>query len=498
MSATIWALLPPLAAILLALITKEVYISLLVGVLTGGLLYTGFNPIRAVMVCMDIMTQTFGGNMYLILFLVLLGMIVYLINISGASRSYGVWAARKMKTEKSAMLASVLLGALIFIDDYFNCLAVGTIMRPVTDKFKISRVKLAFLIDATAAPICIIAPISSWAAAVGSSLPADSGIDGFALFMRTIPYNLYALLMLGFLLIQIVTGIEFGAMKDYLEKNPGIGDEQSTPQEGNLNENKGRVMDLVLPILVLVASCTFFILYTGGIMEGKGILQSFMDCDSAKGLALGGFFSLVFIGLLYLPRKIISFKEFCESFTEGTKSMIGPILILAFAWTLSGICGSEYLNIGGYVSGIVGGSSWLGVLIPAILFLVASGLSFSSGTSWGTFGILIPIAVAIVGSGDIQQLSFVISAILAGSIFGDHISPISDTTILSSAGAQCNHIDHVATQMPYAAIVALGSFIGYLIAGITGYYWSGIFIAAACIGVIVIFILKLEKSKAKK
>ncbi len=492
MEATIWALLPPVIAIVLALLTKEVYISLLIGILTGGLLYTGFHPVRAVTECIVIMSEAFGDNMYLILFLILLGMIVYLINISGASRAYGAWAVKKMKSEKSAMFATMFLGALIFIDDYFNCLAVGTIMRPVTDKFKISRVKLAFIIDATAAPICIIAPISSWAAAVGSSLPADSGLDGFALFIQTIPYNFYALLMLGFLIFMIMSGSEFGTMKQYHNSWRGNYEEHSDEMQSSPLPGRGRIKDLLLPVVVLVILCTFFILYTGGILEGNGIVQLFIECDSSLGLALGGFFTLVFMAVLYLPRKVITFKQFCESFLEGSKAMTGAILILSFAWTLSGICGSDYLNIGGYVSGIVSESMWLVGLIPAIMFLVGAGLSFSSGTSWGTFAILIPIAVAIAGPEDASQLAFVIAAILAGAVYGDHISPISDTTILSSTGAGCDHIQHVSTQIPYATVVASGSLLGYLLGGVTGYYFSGLFIGAAVVAVVVLIILKRE------
>lgn len=489
MSSTIWSVLPPLIAIALALITKEVYLSLFIGILTGCLLYTNFNPIGALVEGIHIMSSRVGANMEIMIFLALLGMIVYLITRSGASRAYGEWASGKIKTKKSAMLASMLLGTLIFVDDYFNCLAVGTVMRPVTDKYKISRAKLAFLIDATAAPVCIIAPISSWAAAVGSSLPENSGIDGFSLFIRTIPFNLYAILMLCFLLFMILGGIEFGTMKRYHDKIKAEGREERIIGSEDIPEGgSGNVLDLIIPIGALILLCLLSMLYTGGFFEGAGLIEAFSNCSPALGLAMGAVLTMVVIAVLYLPRRIISFHCYCESFSEGVKSMIPSMMILAFAWTLSGICSEEYLNLGGYVNGLIDGNMLMLSAMPALLFVIALGLAFATGTSWGTFGILIPIAAAVIQDGNMEMLAFCIAAILAGSVCGDHISPISDTTILSSAGAQCNHITHVSTQIPYALLVAGCCLIGYLLGGIFKNGWialaTGGIALAVCMAVL--------------
>ena len=461
MAETAWSLVPPIITIVLALVTKEVYMSLAIGIFIGAFMFTGFNFLGAIDTMFDIMSNKVGGNVNILVFLVLLGIIVSAIQKSGASQAYGNYAARKINGKRSALLVTFFLGLLIFIDDYFNCLTVGTVMRPVTDKFKITRAKLAYIIDATAAPICIIAPVSSWAAAVSSSLPENSGIDGFSLFLHTIPLNLYAWLTIIFMLFIIFLNKDFSRMAAF-EKESGstlvipaeYADNESTAPVGN-----GRIMDLVFPLLVLIGSCIFGMLYTGGILEGKSVIDAFAECNSAKGLVMGSFMALVFTLILYVPRKILDFTTFCSCFVDGFKQMASAIFILCLAWTLSGVCGESYLNIGGYVGGVV--------MLPAMFFLVALGLAFATGTSWGTFGILIPIVLAITGT-NMNLATMTVAAVLAGAVGGDHVSPISDTTILASAGAQCNHIDHVSTQIPYVLCVSSCCVAGYIVAGVTG------------------------------
>ena len=486
MSSTIWAVLPPVIAIVLALITKEVYMSLMIGILSGALLYTQFHVISAVETTFTIMGNKIGGNADILIFLVLLGILVALITRSGASRAYGNWASKTIKSKKGALLATAGLGVLIFVDDYFNCLTVGTVMRPVTDRYKVNRAKLAYIIDSTAAPVCIIAPISSWAAAVGSSLPENSGIDGFSLFLSTIPFNLYALFTLAFVLFLVLMDRDYSKMKAYEEKGERIAEDKAEGQEPVIG--KGKVIDLVLPIAVLIVSCILAMLYTGGILEGAGIVDAFANCSSARSLVLGSFFTLIFTFVLYLPRKVISFSDFCESFVAGFKAMTSAIMILCLAWTLSGICSADYMNIGGFVSSVIGGNALVSVLLPALFFLVALGLAFATGTSWGTFGILIPIALAVFGNG--SMLSVCVAAILSGAVCGDHISPISDTTILSSAGAQCKHIDHVSTQIPYAMTVAACCLIGFLAAGILSNGYLGLLVGAVALVIVCLVLIK--------
>ncbi len=493
-TATIWTLLPPIIAIALALITKEVYSSLMVGILSGALLYSGFHPLSAVETMLEIMGSKLGDNINICIFLVLLGILVALITKSGASRAYGEWAVKTIKSRRGASFATSFLGVFIFVDDYFNCLTVGTVMRPVTDKYKITRAKLAYIIDATAAPVCIIAPISSWAAAVGTSLPESSGMDGFTLFLQTIPMNLYALLTLAFLLWLMAAEFDFGPMGRYAQEHKD--DDLSHLEETHVVGGAGKVMDLILPIVVLIVLCIAMMLYTGGILEGASIVDAFADCSSAASLALGSFFTLIFTFILYLPRRILTFGQFCESFTEGFKAMVPTILILTLAWTLSGVCSEEYLNIGGYVKTVVGGDSVITMLMPAIFFLVALGLAFATGTSWGTFGILIPIAVAVLGDSASPMLVQTVAACLSGAVCGDHISPISDTTILASAGAQCNHIDHVSTQMPYALLVAAICFVGYLVGGIVGNGYVALAAGAVLLAAVAVVLTAKNKKKA--
>ena len=452
MTGTFWAILPPVIAIVLALITKEVYLSLMIGIASGALMYHNFHLIKAMDTIFAIMGEKIGANCDILIFLVLLGILVALITKSGASRAYGKWAAKAIRTKRQALFATICLGVVIFVDDYFNCLTVGTVMRPVTDKHNITRAKLAYVIDATAAPVCIIAPISSWAAAVGSSLPAGCNIDGFTLFLRAIPFNYYALLTLVFLAFLIITNIDYSKMKQY-ELNAHleeiVEDEEEVPIVGH-----GKVKDLILPILFLIASCIGFMLYT--------------------------------------PRKVLEFVDFCGSFAQGFKAMTSAIMILCLAWTLSGVCGAEYLNIQGFVKAAVGGSTMAIAVMPVIFFLISLGLAFATGTSWGTFGILIPISVTIL-SANYMMMSVCVGAILAGAVCGDHISPISDTTILSSAGAQCRHIDHVATQMPYALTVALCASVGYILSGITGNGYIGLAGAAISLALAMMIIVITAK-----
>lgn len=467
MAATAWSILPPVITIVLALWTKEVYMSLIIGIFSGALLFTGGNILESILTMFTVMSDKVGSNVNILVFLVILGILVAAISRSGATRAYGEWASKTIKGQRSALLLTALLGIVIFIDDYFNCLTVGTVMRPVTDKLKVARTKLAYIIDATAAPVCIIAPVSSWAAAVGSSLPEDSTIDGFSLFLQTIPFNLYAWLTILFMLFIIWTGRDFAAMGESI---------------------RGKILDLILPLIVLIAACVYGMLYTGGIHEGKTIAEAFANCDSAKSLVLGSFIAFVFTGFLYLPRRIISFNAFCDSFGWGFKAMTPAIFILCLAWTLSGICSKDYLNLGGFVGAIVSTHASIIMFLPPIFFLVASGLAFATGTSWGTFGILIPIAIAVLGMNDPSMLVVCVTAVLSGAVCGDHASPISDTTILASAGAQCHHIDHVSTQLPYVGVVATCSFFGYIVDGLTENGWLGLLTGIICLAIAMVII----------
>ena len=487
MESSALSMLPPIITIILALLTKEVYMSLIIGIFSGAMLFTGGSFLESIVTLFGIMESKVGGNVNILVFLVILGILVAAISKSGATRAYGEWARSVISGKRSALGLTAFLGMLIFIDDYFNCLTVGTIMRPVTDKFKICRAKLAYIIDATAAPICIIAPVSSWAAAVGSSLPEGSDIDGFALFIETIPFNLYAILTMIFMAFIIITGRDFATMGADVRKNNEhfeIPDEyKDAANEEQDKSGNGKILDLVLPLIVLIGACIYGMLYTGGFNEGASISEAFADCDASKGLVIGSFTAFIFTALLYLPRKVVSFTNFCECFTLGFKAMTPAIFILCLAWTLSGICGDEYLNLGGYVGGIVHEHSSLAVFLPVIFFLVAIGLAFATGTSWGTFGILIPIAVAVIHltPETYNMLVVCVAAILSGAVGGDHASPISDTTILASAGAQCNHLDHVSTQVPYVLTVSACCIVGYLVDGFTQNGWLGLASAVACL-----------------
>ena len=468
---TVWALVPPIVAIVLALITKEVYSSLFIGIITGGLLYSGYafeGTIDHVYTDGLIVSLTDSYNVGILIFLVILGIIVCLMNRAGGSAAFGEWASKHIKTRVGAQLATIFLGVLIFIDDYFNCLTVGSVMKPVTDKHKISRAKLSYLIDSTAAPICIIAPVSSWAAAVSGFVPGDE--NGIALFIRTIPYNFYALLTIVMMVALAVSGTDFGPMALH-EKNAKDNDDLFTtperPYTDSANEkvsSKGKVIDLVIPVVALVICCIIGMIYTGGFFSGETFIDAFANSDASVGLVYGSFFGLVLTLILYLVRGVLSFKDCMECIPEGFKAMVAPILILTFAWTLKEMTGS--LGAKEYVAGIVAAhaADYLFIL-PFIVFLVAVFLSFATGTSWGTFGILIPIVVNLFVDRDPQMMIIAMSACMAGAVCGDHCSPISDTTIMSSAGAQCNHLNHVSTQIPYALTCAIISGLCYFVAG---------------------------------
>ena len=469
MYASFWALIPPVVAIVLALITKEVYSSLFVGIVIGGLFYADFNFETAVNhIFKDGLVGVLSDsyNVGILIFLIILGIIVCMMNKAGGSSAFGRWAGEHIKTRVGAQLTAVLLGMLIFIDDYFNCLTVGSVMRPVTDKHQVSRAKLAYLIDATAAPICIIAPISSWAAAVTGFV---EGEDGFSVFLNAIPYNYYALFTIAAMLIMVVFKIDFGSMKKH-EQNAIKGDlfttsdrPYETSESNDININ-GKVIDLIFPIAVLIVACIIGMIYTGGFFSGTNIIEAFSGSDASSGLMIGSFFALIIIIVFYFVRGRIKFSEEMDCIPEGFKAMVPAILILTFAWTLKEM--TDSLGAKEYVAGVVSGASGaLITLLPAIIFIVACFLAFATGTSWGTFGILIPIVVSTFSGTNHTMMIISISACMAGAVCGDHCSPISDTTIMASAGAQCNHINHVSTQIPYVVIVAVVSFLTYIIAG---------------------------------
>ena len=474
--ATIWALLPPLVAIVLALITKEVYSSLFVGILVGGMFYSGFSfegTITHIFQEGIVGVLSDSYNVGILIFLVILGTMVCLMNKAGGSAAFGEWASSHIKSRVGAQLATIILGVLIFIDDYFNCLTVGSVMRPVTDAQNVSRAKLAYLIDATAAPVCIIAPISSWAAAVTGFV---EGEDGFSIFIRAIPYNFYAILTILMMVAMVVMKVEYGPMKIH-EDNAKKGDIYTTPdrpyanaEEEEVDNRKGKVMDLLIPIISLIICCVIGMIYTGGFFDGVGFVEAFSGSDASQGLVYGSFFAFVITIVLYLVRRVLKFDECMACLPDGFKAMVPAILILVFAWTLKAM--TDSLGAAEYVAGIVAGSAEGMVnLLPAIIFLVGCFLAFATGTSWGTFGILIPIVVHAFEGKNETMMIIAISACMAGAVCGDHCSPISDTTIMASAGAQCNHINHVNTQLPYAASCAVISFITYIVAGFVQSAW---------------------------
>ena len=494
--ATIWALLPPLVAIILALITKEVYSSLFVGIVVGALIYSGFKFEGTV-------TQIFEGgiikvladsyNVGILIFLVILGSVVCMMNKAGGSAAFGRWASKKIHTRVGAELAAIILGVLIFIDDYFNCLTVGSVMRPVTDRHHVSRAKFAYLIDATAAPVCIIAPISSWAAAVSGFV---EGQDGLAIFVRTIPYNFYAILTIVMMVGMVLMKTEFGAMRTH-EINALNGDLYTTsarPYENATDDEtpnpRGKVIDLVIPIVVLVICCVISMIYTGGFFSGTDFVTAFSQSDASTGLAMGSAFGLVFAIIFYMIRRVINFRDCMGCIPEGFKAMVPAIMILTFAWTLKAM--TDSLGAAVFVEeamrSVAGG---IEVILPAIIFLVGCGLAFATGTSWGTFGILIPIVVAVFEKSSPEMMIISMSACMAGAVCGDHCSPISDTTIMASAGAQCDHVTHVSTQLPYAILAAAVSFVTYIVAGFVKTAWIALPVGIVLM-LIVLFVIKMK------
>lgn len=478
---TIGALLPPVIAIALALITKEVYSSLFVGIAIGALLYSNGNlelGLNTMLYNEDggmITKLSDSGNVGIIVFLVILGIMVALMNKVGGSAAFGQWASKNIKTRVGAQLATIALGVLIFVDDYFNCLTVGSVMRPVTDRHQVSRAKLAYLIDATAAPICIIAPVSSWAAAVTSSVPKGSDINGFNMFLQTIPYNFYAITTLSMMLLLTIMKFDFGSMKVH-EDNANKGDLFTTAarpygdDDDNTDKPNGAVIDLVLPVIVLIICCIIGMIYSGGFFTGETFVDAFAGADAPKGLVLGSIATFFFTFCFYMVRNVMTFKEFTECIPAGFRAMVAPIMILTMAWTLSGMTG--LLGAKFYVHDLVAGSAGiLKMFLPTIIFVVAMFLAFSTGTSWGTFSILIPVVCNVFGSGDTYEMLIIsIAACLSGAVCGDHCSPISDTTIMASAGAHSDHVNHVSTQLPYALTAASVSVTGYLIAGGIAYF----------------------------
>lgn len=470
MYGTAISLLPPVIAIALALITKEVYSSLFIGIVSGAVIWAiggqgFFGILEHVMNDGVVGNLADSYNMGIIVFLVLLGWLVAMMNKTGASQAFGVWAEQRIKTKTGASFATIALGCLIFVDDYFNCLTVGSVMRPVTDAHKISRAKLAYLIDATAAPVCIIAPVSSWAAAVVGFVPDD---DGFLRFIKCIPFNYYAILTLLMMVLLVVFKFDYGPMKKH-EINAAHGDLYTTADRPYADDQteavngKGKVVDMIVPVVVLIVLCVIFLLYSGGFFEGTGFIDSFSNADAAVGLSLGSMLALIFAVIWYVGRKVLSFHQAMESFPEGFKAMAPAIMILTFAWTLKTM--TDSLGAKDFVAAVVDSSKGgMQIFLPAIIFAIAVGLSFATGTSWGTFGILIPIVIPLF-SGNDTMISLSMAACMAGAVCGDHCSPISDTTIMASAGAQSNHINHVNTQLPYALTVAVVSFVGYIITG---------------------------------
>ena len=511
---TALSLLPPVVAIVLALNTKEVYTSLLVGIATGALLFANGNLELA----LNTLFFNEGGGMVaklsdssnvgILVFLVMLGILVALMNKAGGSAAFGRWASTHIHTRAGAQFMTLVLGVLIFVDDYFNCLTVGSVMRPVTDRQKVSRAKLAYLIDATAAPVCIIAPVSSWAAAVTSSVPEGSGINGFTMFLRTIPYNYYALLTLIMILFLIFTGTDYGPMK-LNEDNALKGDLFTTedrPYGDEVDDDGtaacGHVIDLILPVLVLIAACIFGLIYTGGFFDGVDFITAFSDCNASAGLVLGSSIALLFTFVFYRVRGVMTFQDFAACIPEGFKAMVSPMLILTLAWTLSGmtnLLGAKY-----YVANLLNGSAAaLQYLLPTIIFLVAVFLAFATGTSWGTFSILIPIVCHAFPQGEMLVIS--IAACLSGAVCGDHCSPISDTSIMASAGAHCSHVNHVSTQLPYAITAAAISAVCYVVTGLSQMFLGAsaslltslvLLAVAIVLELVVLNVIRLRTAKA--
>lgn len=526
MSGTFWAFVPAIVAIGLALLTKKVYPSLFIGIFVGAMFYANGNIMNAFSYITMLIGEKLGENGGILVFLVVLGIFAVILAQTGSTVAYGEWASRRLKSKKGALLSTIALGCLIFVDDYFNCLTVGSVMRPVTDKYRISRSKLAYIIDSTAAPICIIAPISSWAAAVSGFLDSDNAIVTFIL---TIPFNLYAIMTIAMMIIFVLMKLDFGKMR----KNEMIAEETGDLLAGETDlpsedlevpaDNRGKVWHLIVPIVLLIVCCVGSMIYNGfyynwdtGAMDtalqSANVIEAFSNCDAGISLGVGSVIALILTFVIYIATKALSFGKCMESLSAGFKSMVPAILILVFAWTLSGVMGAKggYLDARLFVENNMGAladnGGAIAMLLPAIFFLIAAVISFATGTSWGTFGILIPVAVSILGTSVEPSVILTISAILAGSVYGDHVSPISDTTIMASSGAQCNHIDHVKTQLPYATVVAILAFVAYVISGIVvgmglSYGVSAIVTLASGLVMLAVFvaiICLINRAKAKK
>ena len=494
---TFWALVPSLLTIAIALISKNVNLSLIIGILTGVLLFCGFDPLPSLTTLVEVIQTNVTANFGNLLFAVLLGMFIWLITHAGASEQAGRWAQRRINTRRAAQFSTFFVGILIFVDDYFNCLSVGTVMRPLTDRMKISREKLAYIIDTTAAPVCILAPVSSWAAGVTSSLPKDVRIDGFQLFLKTIFTNYYAVFSLIMVFMLILLNLDFGKMRRYEAEAmaaPPRQEASETAPAGDAPRGKAKVIDLILPIVFLIVTTVLFMAYTGGITKGVGLIDAFANCDAITACCIGTFLSDLLLLVLYVPRKIFSFKQYMEALVEGFRYMAPAMLLLSLAWTIGGICGGDYLNAGAYIAGVVDRFNVPLMMMPVLFFVASVLLSFATGTSWGTFMILIPMEIAVFSGIESGLLVLTTAAVLGGSVCGDHLSPISDTTILSSTGAGCEHIRHVNSQLPYgitAAALALGA---YVLAGLTGSNWLGLAVGAgALIGLLIV--LKLISSR---
>ncbi|MBO5036232.1 MAG: Na+/H+ antiporter NhaC family protein [Clostridia bacterium] len=516
MVGTFWAFMPAVIAIVLALVTKQVYVSLFLGIFVGAMMYAGGDPLNAIFTLYQVMSEKVGANTPIIVFLVVLGIFVVLMQKSGGAKAYGEWAGKNIKSKNTALAATAALGCLIFVDDYFNCLTVGSVMRPVTDKFKISRAKLAYIIDATAAPVCIIAPISSWAAAVAGELEGD----GLTVFISTIPFNIYALLTIIMVFALCFLKFDFGRMKKIEDTAEATGDVHAGSDENHENDAEvatnpnGKIRHLVVPVIILIVCCVFGMIYTGffynwdtGLIDSElqsaNVIEAFSNCDAGMSLAIGSTIALVLVSIYYMITKTVSFKEITDSFTDGFKAMVPAILILTFAWSIAGIMGAKggYLDAQAFVETNLANSAFPQFLFPAIFFILAGLIAFSTGTSWGTFGVLVPIAVTILGgSGTLTIMT--VSATLGGAVFGDHISPISDTTILASAGAQCNHVNHVNTQLPYAGLIAGIAAVAYLVGGACtalGSVVSCIIMWAVAIALFaaVVFVIKTLNKKSE-
>ena len=494
-----WSLVPPVIAIALALITKEVYSSLFICIISGALLYSGYNfegTLNHIFNDGVIAVLSDSYNMGILVFLVILGIMVQLMNRTGGSAAFGNWASEKISSREGAQLATIALGCLIFIDDYFNCLTVGSVMRPVTDKHKISRAKLAYLIDATAAPVCIIAPISSWAAAVSGFVEGENGIS---LFIKSIPYNYYALFTIAMMILMVIMKIEYGPMYKHEYNALQYGDLYTTEDrpyanvDNSKNRADGKVIDMLFPIISLVIGCVIGMIYTGGFFGGTSFIESFANSDASVGLVLGSFCAMVLTMFFYMFRKSLNFNSIMECIPEGFKQMVPAILILTFAWSLKAM--TDSLGAKEFVAYIIQNkAAGFAGLLPFIIFLIAVGLSFATGTSWGTFGILIPIVVACFQNTDYQLMIISMSACMAGAVCGDHCSPISDTTIMSSAGAQCNHLNHVSTQLPYAMTCAAISALTYIVAGLTKNLFLSLLVGLVIL-IAVMYVMSVRSAK---